>query len=38
VAGIPQHVVVAVLDEIATEDELKLQFAIGIGVGEALVD
>src|SRR5215467_2732771 len=34
VAGIPDHVLVAMLDEIAAEDELHLQVAIGIGVGE----
>ena len=38
IAGIPQQVVVAVLDEIAAVDELKLQVAIGIGVRHALVD
>ena len=37
-AGIPQHVFVAVLDEIAAEHELQFQIAIGIGVREPLVD
>ena len=36
--GVPQHVVVAVLDEIAAEHELHLQIAKGKGVREALVD
>src|SRR5262245_9021407 len=36
--GIPQQVLVAVLDEIAAVDELKFQIPIGIGVREALVD
>ena len=38
VAGVPQQIVVAMLDEIAAEDELKFQIAIGIGVRETLVD
>ena len=37
-AGVPQHVVVTMLDEIAAEDELNLEIAVGIGVREALVD
>ena len=32
VAGVPQQIVVIVLDEIAAIDELKLQIAVGIGV------
>jgi hypothetical protein len=38
VAGVPQQIVVAVLDEIAAVNELELQVAIGIGVRETLVD
>ena len=37
-ARIPKHVLVAMLDEIATEDELNFQIAVGIGIGEALID
>jgi len=36
--GIPQQILVAVLDEIATVNELKFQIAIRIGVRETLVD
>src|SRR5215467_5595377 len=38
VAGVPQQILVAVLDEIAAVDELKLEVAIGIDVGKARVD
>ena len=38
VAGVPQQIIVVVLDQIAAEDELKLQIAVGIGVRETLVD
>ena len=38
VAGIPQHILIAMLDEIATEDELNFQVAIGKRIREALVD
>ena len=36
--GIPQHIFVAVLDDIATEDELNLQAREGIRIREALID
>jgi hypothetical protein len=38
VTGIPQQVLVAMLDQIAAVDELKFQVAVGIGVREALID
>src|SRR3954453_7030687 len=38
VSGIPQHIFVAMLDEITTEDELKLQAGEGIGIRESLID
>src|SRR5262245_38980966 len=34
VAGVPDHVLIAMLDEIAAEDQLQLQVTISIGVGE----
>ena len=37
-AGIPQQVVVAVLDEVAAVDELELLVAVGLCVGEARVE
>ena len=37
-AGVPHHVVVAVLDQVATENELKFQALEGVGVGEAKID
>ena len=36
--GIPQHIFIAVLDDIATEDELNLQAREGIRIREALID
>src|SRR5215831_15287614 len=36
--GIPQHILVTMLDEVATEDELNLQAREGKGVREALID
>src|SRR4029079_615581 len=37
-AGVPQHVLVAVLEKIATEDKLNLLVAVGKSIREALVD
>jgi hypothetical protein len=37
-ARVPQQIFVSVLDEIATEDELKFQIAVSISVRETLVD
>ena len=37
-AGIPQHIVVVMFDEIAAVDELKFEIAIGKGIREALID
>ena len=36
--GIPQHIVVVMLDEVTTVDELNLQAWEGVGIGEALID
>src|SRR5258708_7814769 len=37
-AGIPHHVVVTVLDQIAAENKLNFEAVVGVGVAEAQAD